>query len=70
MSRQEMPLPASPALLLSLAADEEDPVRREKLLLQAEEMSPQDLDVQKALLLLGDLPRRNPKKVDFSVIKC
>lgn len=48
MSRQEMPLPASPALLLSLAADEEDPVRREKLLLQAEEMSPQDLDVQKA----------------------
>lgn len=70
MRKMEMPLPENVSLLLSMAVEEEEPVRKEKCLLKAADIAPHDLEVQKALLLLGDLARRDPKKVDFSVIKC
>lgn len=61
----EDPLP-----YLRKAQEESDPARRYALLLKAEEAAPQDLRVQKALLLHGRLHERDKRKVDFSVIKC
>lgn len=46
------------------------PEMQEQALLQAEARSPEDLRVQRALLMLGDLPRRDPRKPDRHLIKC
>lgn len=55
---------------LRLANAAEDPVYRFKLLKRAEALAPDNLGVQRALLMLGRLHERDPKHVDFSVIKC
>lgn len=55
---------------LRLANAAEDPVYRHQLLARAEELAPQNLSVQRALLMLGRLHERDPRHVDFSVIKC
>jgi len=59
-----------PAPYLKSAQEESDPTRRFALLKKAEEAAPEDLRVQKALLLHGRLHERDRRKVDFSVIKC
>ena len=56
--------------MLKKAGDESDPVKRYALLTKAEQASPQDLRVQKALLKHGRLHERNKHRVDFSIIKC
>jgi len=56
--------------LLSRAVETSDPKKKHDLLLQARELCPNCLDVEEALLFLGRLYERNPRKVDFSVIKC
>ncbi len=56
--------------LLRLAQEESDPVKRYALLQRAEEAAPDNLQVQKALLLHGRLHERDKRKIDFSVIKC
>lgn len=61
---------AEAAALLQSAQAESDPVKRYALLKKAEEAAPEDLRVQKALLLHGRLHERDKRKVDFSIIKC
>jgi hypothetical protein len=56
--------------LLRRAQEESDPVKRFALLQKAEEAAPNNLQVQKALLLHGRLHERDRHKIDFSVIKC
>jgi len=56
--------------LLRRAQDENDPKKRYALLCEAEEAAPNNMQVQKALLLHGRLHERDKRKVDFSVIKC
>lgn len=61
-------LDADSCLRLANAAD--DPVYRHQLLKKADELAPNNLAVQRALLMLGRLHERDPKNIDFSVIKC
>lgn len=56
--------------LLSRALETSDPKKKHDLLLQARELCPDSLEVEEALLFLGRLYERSPRKVDFSVIKC
>lgn len=58
------------AQLLFVADTQEDPVVQHQALIMAEALSPDDLSVQKKLLLLGRMHERNPKKPDLTVIKC
>lgn len=55
--------------LLIRAELEAEPVNKHAYLTRAEELEPDNLKVQKALLLLGRLHERDPKHIDFSVIK-
>lgn len=68
--KQAVVLPSDPKRLLEMACSETDPVLKERFLLEAEKGAPDDADVQFELLMLGNLPRRDPKKIDYSVIKC
>lgn len=70
MAAKEKTLPRDVQALLQMARTEKDPVVREKCLLLAEEMAPEDLDVQRGLLMLGNLARRDARRIDYSVIKC
>ncbi|MDD4081293.1 MAG: hypothetical protein PHP02_07770 [Eubacteriales bacterium] len=54
---------------LHIAETEEDPVIIHAALVHAEALEPNNLDVQRRLLLLGRLHERNPKRFDFGVIK-
>jgi len=56
--------------LLFVARTQQDPVWRHQALTRAEQLVPENLEVQRALLLHGRLHERDPKKMDFSVIKC
>jgi hypothetical protein len=56
--------------LLFEARTRQDPVQVHKALTLAEALSPDNLEVHRGLLMLGRLHQRNPRKLDFSVIKC
>ena len=56
--------------LLARAEEADDPVKKHKLLLQAQEISPDSLAVAEELLFLGRLYQRDSHTLDFSVIKC
>ena len=56
--------------LLARAADTDDPVKKHKLLIQAQEAAPDSLAVAEELLFLGRLYQRDSHTLDFSVIKC
>ena len=62
--------PEGAAKLLLKAEKMNDPVKKYKLLLQAREEYPNCLAVEEEILFLGRLHERNPKKLDFSIIKC
>ena len=55
---------------LDAAQKTEDPVKRHALLMEARKTCPDCLAVERELLHLGRLHERNPKKLDYSVIKC
>jgi hypothetical protein len=55
--------------LLYIADTQEDPARVYEALSRAEQLAPEDLNIQRRLLLHGRLHERNPKNLDFSVIK-
>lgn len=55
---------------LALARQEKDPVKKQVLLAQAERIAPDDLEVQRELLLLGENYRRDGKNPDPRLIKC
>lgn len=65
-----IPRDADSLTLLALAKNAQDPVEKHQLLLKAEELDKDNLKIQHALLMHGRLHERNPKRVDFSVIKC
>lgn len=48
----------------------EDPRDAHAFLLRAEELAPNDLRVQKELLLRGELHKRDSRNISFFVIKC
>ena len=70
MKKQLSVLPEDPRALLDMACAQEDPVQKERCLLKAETLAPDCIDVQFELLMLGNLPRRDPKRPDYAVIKC
>ena len=47
-----------------------DPVKKKKLLDEAETVCPDSLRVQQALLYLGDLWKRDLRNIDYHLIKC
>jgi len=55
--------------LLFIADTQDDPVRVYQALARAEQLAPEDLGIQRRLLLHGRLHERNPRDLDFSVIK-
>ena len=61
---------ASQKMYLSLAKKEKDPLKKHVLLSQAERIAPDDLSIQKELLMLGDLYKRDGKNPDLRLIKC
>ena len=56
--------------LLFEADTRDDPQLVYAALKKAEQMAPENLDIQRRLLMHGRLHERNNKHVDFSVIKC
>lgn len=56
--------------LLKYADTQEDPGQVYEALSLAETLAPDNVEVQRRLLLHGRLHERNPKKPDFHVIKC
>jgi hypothetical protein len=67
---KDVPAGEDASALLRRAQEESDPVKRYALLQKAEDAAPNNLQVQKALLLHGRLHERDKRKIDFSVIKC
>ncbi len=67
---KDVPVGADVTALLRKAQEESDPIKRFALLQKAEEAAPNNLQVQKALLLHGRLHERDKHRIDFSVIKC
>jgi hypothetical protein len=67
---KDVPAGEDASALLRRAQEESDPVKRYALLQKAEDSAPNNLQVQKALLLHGRLHERDRHKIDFSVIKC
>lgn len=63
------PLPDDPALLLQMAREEKDALRQHEMLLKAEALAPEDLPVQRALLLLGELYKRDGRTPNVRLIK-
>lgn len=66
----DAPAGADVPALLRRAQEESEPIKRFALLQKAEEAAPNNLQVQKALLLHGRLHERDKHRIDFSVIKC
>lgn len=63
-------LPEELKKLLAKADKTEDPKKKFAILTEAEQQYPESLEVAEALLFLGRLHERSPRKMDFSVIKC
>lgn len=55
---------------LDKVSKQSDPKKKHELLLKAREEHPDSLEIEQELLFLGRLYERNPKTLDFSVIKC
>ena len=68
--KQQKETAGGDAAALAEVRDMKDPVQKHKALLALEQAYPNSLAVQKELLMHGRLHERNPKKLDFSVIKC
>ena len=64
------PVPEGAQALLEQAEGLTDPVKKHDLLLKAQAQYPDCLEVAQALLYLGRLYERSPKKLDYSIIKC
>jgi len=56
--------------LLAGVDAQSDPVKKHDLLLKAQAQYPDSLSIAQEILFLGRLYQRNPKMLDFSVIKC
>ena len=56
--------------LLFEADTQQDPKVIHEALRLAENLEPDNLDIQRRLLLQGRLHERSPRKMDFSIIKC
>jgi hypothetical protein len=69
VSLKSFPAREDASALLRQAQEQSDPIKRYALLQMAEEAAPDNLLVQKALLLHGRLHERDRHKIDFSVIK-
>lgn len=70
LPRQAGSLPPEGQKLFARAMEASDPREKHRLLLETRALCPNCLEVEEALLFLGRLYERSPRKVDFSVIKC
>ena len=68
--RTAAPVPQGAQRLLNEAAGQSDPKKKYELLINAQRQYPDCLEVARELLFLGRLHERDPRKLDFSVIKC
>ena len=67
---QQSAMPHEARIMLRKAEETKDPVKKHDLLLRAQAAYPDCLEIAEALLFLGRLYERDPRKLDFSVIKC
>lgn len=70
MQQVSKPVPADIQSILAQADKLTDPVKKHRLLTQAEQTYPDSLEIAEALLFLGRLHERDSRKLDYSVIKC
>ena len=63
-------LPRESLVLLEKARREEDPVRKHALLMELRTRHPDNLDIERELLMLGRLHERSRRDVSFRNIKC
>lgn len=70
MQHKTTPVPQEVQKLLAQADKLTDPVKKHRLLMEAEQKYPESLEIAEALLFLGRLHERDSKKLDYSVIKC
>ena len=63
-------LPKESLALLEKARREEDPVRKHALLMELRTRHPDNLDIERELLMLGRLHERSRRDVSFRNIKC
>ncbi|MEG0995660.1 MAG: zinc-ribbon domain-containing protein [Clostridia bacterium] len=63
-------VPAQARAALDASQRETDPCKKHALLLAAERDFPDCMEIAQELLFLGRLYERNPRKLDYSVIKC
>ena len=69
-TKKTPPLPDDPIRLLQMAQAEKDAAKKHALLLEAEKRAPENADIQRALLLLGELYRRDGRTPNMRLIKC
>lgn len=70
MQQAQPDMPQELKQLLKKIDEQADPVKKHKLLTEAQEKYPDSLEVAEELLFLGRLHERSNRNVDFSIIKC
>lgn len=70
VQKMAAPTPEGAQALLNEADRQKTPEKKYKILKEAQARYPDCLAVAEALLFLGRLYERDPRKLDFSVIKC
>lgn len=63
-------IPEEARRMLSEAEAQRDPRKKHEIYLEAQKKFPDCLEVAEAILYLGRLYERDPRKIDYSVIKC
>lgn len=67
--KTQAPLPRDAQVLYGMAKAEEDPARKHEMLSLAAQLAPEKLNIQREILMLGNLYRRDGRKPDLRLIK-
>ena len=67
--KTQPPLPNDAQLLFGMAKAEKDPARKHEILSRAARLAPDDLPIQREILMLGELYRRDGKRPNMRLIK-
>lgn len=70
LQKAQREVPQEVKKLLSEVEKQKDPVKKHKMLTEAEQRFPDSLEIAEEILFLGRLYERSPKKLDYAVIKC
>ncbi len=70
LKKAQPEIPQEIRQLLSELEKQKDPVKKHRMLTEAEQRFPDSLEIAEEILFLGRLYERSAKKLDYSVIKC